>query len=561
MDANVEALQSYLSSLAPSNPSWHQLQNKSQPSSTFTDRLQREYTSKRPAVERSDNDVDSLARGPFKAAVRIERTSTEGRFLVASQDIRAGEVVFREAPLVVSPNLEAGPTCLACLCILKEAWRGCGGCGAPRCTPPCDGIYHTNKECNIVKRLGLQQDPNSRFMSKQLNVLLSPLRTLLLLQELPGVGAVIAALQSNVENRRKLPVGRLVEEQVIRPMQRDMGLPVNSEVMQQLCGIFDTNCFVISLARGRGGRALFPLGALMNHSCLPNTQHWYKDGVLIVRSVAAIPEGAPITNTYAPTLWGTHARAAYIQSSKFFTCTCERCVDPTELGSHLSSVSCRKCEGGLLVPAPDPQVAWVCNACGAAVDSPALNSLLQAAGIAASRVPQEDATALDATVTHLTRVLGGQHYITIELKFALVLALMTPKLSGVSVDDLLRVVALTQELLGLAAQVDPGLSKFRGVILLELIRASTELLERGSTLATSNDGSSGVAMETFPRTDDRKIATILATVTNTHPTTTAACQHKVQFLLKLTEECEDILQYDCRLPEVLVLKQHLQCFL
>nr|XP_053657107.1 SET domain-containing protein SmydA-8-like [Cherax quadricarinatus] len=362
--------------------------------------------------------------------VEIKWTPKEGRFLVASRDISAGEVVFTEAPLVVAPKPEAGSTCLACLAVLQEAWEVCGGCGAPLCLPRCDAKHHTDKECNILACFGLKQDPTNRVLMKQLNVLLAPLRTLLLVQESQGAGAIVAALQSNTTKRRKLPIGRLVEEQVTLPLQRELGLQVESELVQHVCGVLDTNTFIIRLSKDRYARALFSLGSLMNHSCVPNTQHWCQDGMLTVRAARDIREGTPITITYAPTLWGTYARAAYLASSKLFTCTCERCLDPVELGSHISSVWCRECHGGLLVPASDPQAPWVCQTCGSKVCAAAVEALVRAAGVAVSRVPQDDVAAISTTMKHLAKVLGSCHYITVELKYALVLATMTPTLTG-----------------------------------------------------------------------------------------------------------------------------------
>ncbi|XP_042235254.1 SET domain-containing protein SmydA-8-like [Homarus americanus] len=581
-ETRLSVLESYLVSLTSSNPSWgpHDFQEKIPPTGTFTDRLQQEYNpTKRAQILRSVDRDGSFARdpvpdGPYSsgsttdvsgAAVRIEWNPKQGRYLVAARDIKAGEVVFGEEPLVVAPKPGAGSTCLACLRALKESWVGCNGCGSPLCSPHCGGAGHTAEECKRLTGLGLKQDSsNKNLLIKQLNVLLTPLRTLLLMEKSPGKAAVIAALQSNADLRQKLPIGRFVEEKVAGPLRRQLSLQVGSDIVQHLCGVFDTNAFVISLGNNRCGRGLFPLGALMNHSCIPNTQHWYKDGVLIVRALKDIPKGESLTNTYAPTLWGTQARAAHLAGSKLFTCTCERCLDPTELCSHISSVACRGCKDGLLVPPYAPRGPWECHICGTSVSSGAVEAMVRAAGAAVSRVPQGDKASLSATVDHLSRVVGGGHYVTVELKFALVLAIMTQPLSDVTEDDLSRVVDLTKELLRLAACIDPGMSRFRGVLLLELIKSVTELMKRrnincvASTAAATTTDTTSTTISADDLDDDNNSN---EDGDSKDHSTTSLHNNDVQSLLKLMEECEAILQYDGRLDEVLPLKldlQHLQ---
>lgn len=439
MDSEVQkrvaALESYLESLASTNPSWHQHHlpdplDKPQHTGAFTDRLHQEYSpTKRAEVLRSVDDTLPSAPAASGAPVQIRWSPRYGRYLVASRSLRAGEVLFREAPLVVAPKPTAGPTCLACLRALQGAWVGCEGCGAPMCSPRCDGCGHGSEECEVLVGLGLREDPRDSLINK-LNVLLTPLRTLILMQDSPEARPVVAALQSNVEKRQKLPIGRFVEKQVVETLRR-LGLKVSSVVVQHLCGVFDTNAFAISLGCDRTGRGLFPLGALMNHSCVPNTQHWYKDGVMTVRAVAEVPEGAPLTNTYAPTLWGTQARAVHLASSKLFTCRCERCIDPLELGSHISSVTCRNCKEGLLVPPAGSCGTWQCQACGTSTSAGSVAAMVRAAGAAVSRVPPQDAAAISSVLTHLTRALSSTHYITVELKYALINAHMTPPLQGI----------------------------------------------------------------------------------------------------------------------------------
>lgn len=548
----VATLEEYLSTLATGNPSWQQ--KTVQRNDTFSSRLQREDGCGRgegvhcrtappqaPGVE---------ASGP---PVRIQWSPEEGRHLVAARDIAAGEEVFREAPLVLAPRPDKAPVCLACLAPMKADWPACGGCGAPLCTPPCDGELHDAAECCLLAGLGLRQDRGQLLL---VNQLLTPIRTLLLLQAAPEVAPVVEALQSNVEKRRRAGVGQATEKRVVEALSR-LGLEDDEGVVRHICGVFDTNAFVMG-----GGRALLPLAALMNHDCGANTQHWFSHGVLVVRAARVIPEGTAVTNTYTPVLWGTRARAAYLASSKLFICRCARCRDPHELGSNLSSVRCRQCQGGLLPPPATSEAVCQCDNCGASVAAAAVETMVRAAATAATGAVG-DAVELQAVVRQLSRLVGDDHYVTVGAKHALVEATMTRPPQDVSSSDLQRVLDLCADLLRLADLLDPGFSRFRGVLLLEKVRAAAELLKRETA------GYSSVSSVT--PTEEAASADLTTTAAAAAANCDARSEKResgqssfipcLQDLTKAAKECENILQFDTRLPhvqEVLHLLQDLQ---
>ena len=98
--------------------------------------------------------------------------------------------------------------------------------------------------------------------------------------------------------------------------------------------VLDVNAFEI---RGVGDsiRGLFPLTAMMNSSCRPNTQNSIDtDWVCRVRAVRAISKGEEITDTYTYTMSNTLSRRKHLKSAKYFDCSCARCSDPTESVSY-----------------------------------------------------------------------------------------------------------------------------------------------------------------------------------------------------------------------------------
>lgn len=119
-------------------------------------------------------------------------------------------------------------------------------------------------------------------------------------------------------------------------------------------------------------RGLFPLTAMMNASCSPNTQNSIdSDWMCTVRAVRKISKGEEITDTYVSTMANTLYRRRQLKALKYFDCNCKRCADPTELGSHFSTLLCRiKSCGGFLL-CRDPLVSsspWACLKCGAEME-------------------------------------------------------------------------------------------------------------------------------------------------------------------------------------------------
>ena len=64
---------------------------------------------------------------------------------------------------------------------------------------------------------------------------------------------------------------------------------------------------------------------------------------LNVRATMSIPAGSQLYSCYTFTLSGTIDRQQHLMEGKYFKCRCERCLDPTELGTFFSAVKCSEC--------------------------------------------------------------------------------------------------------------------------------------------------------------------------------------------------------------------------
>merc|ERR1711953_774810 len=61
-------------------------------------------------------DCKSLAKLPY----RIERNEKLGRFLVSTTDLKPGQLIFNELPMIIGPRQLTKPVCLGCHIELKD---------------------------------------------------------------------------------------------------------------------------------------------------------------------------------------------------------------------------------------------------------------------------------------------------------------------------------------------------------------------------------------------------------------------------------------------------------
>ena len=86
-----------------------------------------------------------------------------------------------------------------------------------------------------------------------------------------------------------------------------------------------------------------------------------------VSPMAMIVSGEALTISYCSPMKRTQDRRTTLSKNKLFLCGCDRCKDPTEFGSGLSTLKCPKCKTDSVLPnsfleEEDPK--WECRSCG-----------------------------------------------------------------------------------------------------------------------------------------------------------------------------------------------------
>ena len=234
--------------------------------------------------------------------------------------------------------------------------------------------------------------------------------------------------------------------------EKELYDPVSEEELNSIVDLMDVNAFEI---RGTdfSMRGVYPLTAMMNSVCSPNTQNCIdRNFICRVRAVVPIKKGQEITATYTHTLSGTMYRQKHLMDSKYFICQCVRCKDPTELGSHFSSFYCQNCSNQVktriysnshllkctqfylnelkltriyskgLVMSTDPTnvfAVWKCNACQHSLKAKEVEEIVETLEKEVANLPLER-DFYEEKLNTLAKLLHENHHIMIDIKFTLV---------------------------------------------------------------------------------------------------------------------------------------------
>ena len=192
-------------------------------------------------------------------------------------------------------------------------------------------------------------------------------------------------------------------------------------------------------------------------------------GHMVVKAAVDISAGTMITTSYTFTLDSTQRRRQHLRDTKFFDCLCLRCLDPTELGTHLSSLTCPNCEHAWVV-ADDPldtDSSWHCTGqCGFNVDANHVTDVLNYLQYRADCIGYDDLAGLEGFLSDAFRLLHHNHYILIGIKYYL--CHFYGKAPGHLLEEMPNVlierkIKLCREFLALAHILEPGPSKMQGI--------------------------------------------------------------------------------------------------
>ncbi|XP_073829110.1 SET and MYND domain containing, arthropod-specific, member 4 [Musca autumnalis] len=417
---------------------------------------------------------------------RIDVSEIYGRYLVASRNLKPGEILIKEKALAIGPCVSADPVCLGCYMpvTLKATQYRCPSCKWPMCGPQCRGLNketgHIAEECELFKRenTAAPLTPNaSPVKVKNLYELVLVVRILLKKKLNPELYDKIMVMESHLEMRKQNPeLWSHYESNVVTYLRENWHLAeqFTSEEIHTVCGILDVNCFEIgqNLAKAR---TLYPSAFLLAHDCCPNTSHTDDPETydIILRTSRSVRKGEAITLSYAYTLQGTLKRRDFMQAGKLFWCCCKRCSDPYEMGSDCSAIVCDKCHKGLIRSTNplDQEADWKCDKCPFRLESQSVVKLLDKINNDLESIDVHDIPGLENFLKRYSGLLGENHYLLLSAKYSL--CQLYGKIEGyllpdLSLEDLKRKQNYCQDFLKVIDILEPQLTRLRGLIMYEL---------------------------------------------------------------------------------------------
>jgi len=392
-----------------------------------------------------------------------------GRTVVAARDIKAGETLMVAKPFCVGPRLYQ-PTvcCLGCHRAMNKLVC-CDKCGLPVCSLKCAGSTTHQVECTLITNAKEKKD-----LSIPGIMLVTPLRIIGLKFTKPDLYETALSMEANLEVLKTRELWKYLDTNIVQPILALQLEGVTVDIVERTVGIILTNCFEV-MAKGCLLFGMFFEPAMMNHHCVGNTRLMLdSSNLMTVIANQPIKKSKPIKFNYGRALDTTRTRQEHLLENKYFRCECERCVDPTELGSHTSSLKCReeRC-GGPTVP-KDPMCVkgdWVCEKCEAVVNADCVKKLLKGLAKDTENLDRNDMKAVKNIYNKYAGKLYKNHGVLTELKQYIISGL--GRLPGYEMDDLKesdhkQKILLCQEVLEVLDIVEPGLTLGRGLMMFEL---------------------------------------------------------------------------------------------
>ncbi|XP_045451281.1 SET domain-containing protein SmydA-8-like [Melitaea cinxia] len=424
-----------------------------------------------------DTQAEESEKPKQELCYEIKHSKEMGRYITASRDIKAGEVIIEAPALVVGPCSGCALICLGCYREVDETnITKCTGCKWPLCSRSCPGLGkytgHSTYECVTLKTI----TPNYNDIEdlKDSYQAIAPLRCLLLKREDPDKWAAISSMEAHNDIRRaRGDIWPMNDRNVVQRLKK-WGLEYDDEEIHTVCGILEVNAFEVG-GSGANARALYDAAFLLAHDCTPSTTHTdaeHKPGrPLTIRASIPHKAGDIISLCYAYTLQGTLRRREHLKLSKFFECGCRRCADPTELGTQASALRCPRCGARVLPAAPlQPAAPWRCG-CGYGAAPAAVQALLRRLTEELEQIDANDVLGFENFLSKYRNVLHDSHYLFLSAKHSL--SQLYGKVSDYMIhqmpEELLhRKVEICRDLMKVFDVIEPGYSRLRGITLYEL---------------------------------------------------------------------------------------------
>jgi len=300
-----------------------------------------------------------------------------GRGLVASRDIKAGETIVREPPLIACMVEEGKKAyCAACFRKVSKGARRCTGCGevsfcSAGCaaTACCKGGSHDPSICLGLERLGEVTSEETRDLLRYL------LQAYALKASNPEAFSELLTLVGSVDGVSS--TDGILDDLHARCVEAVGGLVCSSrDETAALVHKEQQNSYGIMAPLGQDGEryirgsCMYGASSMVNHSCLPNCARFDYTDVpgpdnldVYLRAMIDISKGDEVLACYFPLGVDIAQRRERLQQDYGFYCDCKRCAveetwsDDDASDAEDESEEEGKAVGGISAEKPKPPAA------------------------------------------------------------------------------------------------------------------------------------------------------------------------------------------------------------
>jgi len=348
-----------------------------------------------------------------------------GRGLAATRDIDKGEVILNSIACVTGPCARCPPCCVACLKLISPSQHNmCPKCLLLVCSTTCRQSTEHEVECKIlslVKAKMKRVKNGEKIYRESLSSLTSAvtcIRMISLKWRDPELWTLTSSLMGQNIHESVWEELKSLHETILHHEPR-----ISLEDLRLVHGIITTNGALLHLPPGYGrGLSVYPLQALLNHSCMCNTisQDYPQDRRVEIKARFNISTGEEITTSYIRPTQDTQSRRQFLAHTWHFWCHCSRCKDPSEGGSCLGAVICPRCHGDRMLPEQplDSETSWVCHQCHHTITAEEHEQILHLSLEIINDYPKEGITSdqLEGMLHKLSQYLSHSHWLMIEIQ-------------------------------------------------------------------------------------------------------------------------------------------------
>ncbi|KAF5302614.1 hypothetical protein FQA39_LY10232 [Lamprigera yunnana] len=423
----------------------------------------------------------------------MESDEKLGRYFVATKDISEGEIIFQETPLIVGPLSITFPVCVGCgNYVTSKTSTPCSKCGWPLCCKACENSPYHVPECYFTVQRGEKVSVTSFDVHHPIYRCIPSLRCLYQKKFAPDVWKKIIKLESHCDFRKDTDDYQqdiIYVAKFILNFFKVESLFTEEEILK-LCGIMVVNSHEIPLSTP-SQNGLFYFLSLFEHNCKSNAYKTFTANGR-VKLIAGVPikKGEHISISYTEPLQTTLYRQKHLAETKFFSCLCSRCLDPSEFGTNLTALKCQKgtCAGVMLPKNfQEDNSPWLCSTCDNKVSLKYAIDVTMRVGDELIVMDKGNVDDCKKFLQYYAKLLSPNHAYLIEIKLALaqLIGNGSQTRQSLTVDDLIYKIQLCDEVIEVVKKVSPAEKRVIGIMLIEIYAAKTELQRRRPNQTTT----------------------------------------------------------------------------